>query len=324
VELVNCDFCGAGDNSLVTEQSDKLHNTTTKLFKIVKCNRCGLQYTNPRPSADEIGEYYSKNYVFHSNSSLIHRLAIKLATKIANSPISVLVNLVPIINKKFIPYIKPNISDPVHDYYDSGGKGTFLDIGCGAGVNAHFWGESGSLLEHKKNIDVAGIEVSARARKTLTDTGIESWGSLDEVPDERRFSVIRMNWSLEHVHSPSEYFEFFTKHLAQDGRLIISVPNYNGLIYKIASNCVELPIHLYHFTPHDMYNYAERFKLNIKSLVTFSYPQMFITAAEFGLFPESFSKKFSFNEARFFQKTLERFDSEGFGNDMVVVLEFEK
>lgn len=325
METVNCDFCGKSESTPVTQQTDKLHNTTSEQFTIVKCNNCGLQYTNPRPTTDEIGKYYSSDYAFHSASNFLHRVAVKLVDKIVNSVLGLFILFLPGINKRLVPYIKPKISDPVREYYkNSISNGTFLDIGCGAGANAHFWGESGSLRSYKKITEVAGIEVSPVARQSLKKAGIESWASLDEVPDNRCFSVIRMNWSLEHVHSPSMYFDFISKHLSKNGLIIIAVPNYDGLIYKIAPDCVELPIHLYHFNAKNIYDYADKFGMNVNKLITFSYPQMFTVAAKFGLLPSTFSKQFSFHNAMAFQKILSRFDDACLGNDLIAILELKE
>ena len=101
---------------------------------------------------------------------------------------------------------------------------------------------------------------------------------------------------------------------------VIAVPNYDGLIYRLAPDCVELPIHLYHFRPRDLENYARRFGLRIVELRTFSYPQMFIAAAEAGLLSEAFATQHGARDARAFQSILARFDRAGWGNDMLAVL----
>ena len=321
MEIVNCDFCGSDDTTLIAKQSDKLHNTTEEFFNIVKCGNCGLNYTNPRPDIYEIGNYYSDSYAFHSVPSKFHQLFSTFVTKVVNSPFSIFVGILPILASRLIPFIKPDIPDPVLEYYEGGGEGDFLDIGCGSGNTAHFWGRKGAILEYQKKVKVSGIEVSGIAREKLNDTGIEHWDSLNTVPDDRRFGMIRMNWSLEHVHSPSQYFSFMHKHLLQNGRVMISVPNYDGLIYKMAPDCVELPIHLYHFRTADIQNYALSNGFKVKSIRTFSYPQMFISASESGLLPDNFKNNIKFKHAKAFQCMTKVFDNAGYGNDMIVVLQ---
>ena len=128
-----------------------------------------------------------------------------------------------------------------------------------------------------------------------------------------------MNWSMEHVHEPSKYFEFFDNHLSSEGRAIIAVPNYKGLIYHLAPNCVELPIHLYHFSEDNLRSYSTKHNLELTSSVTFSNPGMFLFANEIGLLPSrSFSRGIIF--AKKLQNILNIFDKFGMGNDIVVTI----
>jgi SAM-dependent methyltransferase len=320
VETVACDFCGSAEATPVARQTDLLHRTTEEFFTIVRCVDCGLQYTNPRPSPDEMGRYYADSYSFHAAPSRLRRIAAAAAARLANGPLAPIADIVPAIGRRLAAYVKPSIPDPVRAYYRAGGHGTMLDIGCGAGASAHFWGERGALLAYRRLAEVAGVEIAQRAREQLAASGIEAWGALDAVPEQRRFGMIRMNWSLEHVHSPSRYFEFLRAHLESSGRAVIAVPNYDGLIYRLAPDCVELPIHLYHFRPRDIENYARRCGLRILQFQTFSYPQMFMAGAQAGMFSDVFAAQFGLRKAREFQSALACFDQSGRGNDMIFVL----
>lgn len=174
LEGVNCDYRGSGEATFVAKQSDKLHRTTDELFKIVKCCDCRLTYTNPRPSVSEISRYYSQEYSFHTAPSSFKKLFSLLVVKIINDPFSFLVNALPVISSKLIPYVKPNISDPVIDYYKSSGAGDFFDIICGTGNSVDFWNTNSFLLEYRKLFNVAGVEVSVRVRKLFSEEGIEN------------------------------------------------------------------------------------------------------------------------------------------------------
>lgn len=320
MESVSCDLCGSVEALPVAHQTDKLHCTTDELFTIVRCKGCGLHYTNPRPSTAEIGRYYADDYAFHYAPSGLHRFAVAIATKIANSPLAIFADVIPSLGRRLVTYVKPDIPDPVLTYYALGGKGACLDIGCGAGASAHFWGQAGALMAYRHLAEVAGIEIASHARESIAAAGIEAWQDLDEVPIERRFGVIRMNWSLEHVHSPSRNFAFIRDRLIDSGRAVIAVPNYDGLIYRLAPDCVELPIHLYHFTPFDIERYAARNRLRVVSLRTFSYPQMFVTAAQSQMLPEVFACQPGLRVAQAFQSVMETFDKANWGNDMIAIL----
>ena len=61
METINCDLCGSYSSTTIASQTDLIHNSTAEIFNVVRCNDCGLNYTNPRPSPDEIGKYYLKS-----------------------------------------------------------------------------------------------------------------------------------------------------------------------------------------------------------------------------------------------------------------------
>lgn len=317
MQQVICDFCGSRNYKVITKQTDIYHHTTNEYFTVVECKSCGLTFTNPRPNESEIGKYYSAQYDFHSSKSNMKLLLLGIIEKITNSKLlNKLFYYIPFLNKKLVTYVKPNIKDPVLKYLDN--TKALLDIGCGSGLSAHFWGEKGSLQNYKNYTDVYGVEISDLARKELEYKGITAFKSIDNVPEHLKFDIIRMNWSLEHVHSPRKFFEFIKAHLNKDGVAIILVPNMEGLMYKIAVDSIELPIHLYHFKYADMLNYADKNTLKVENFQTFSYPQMyrFLCKQHSGL--DDIFGDISLSEAVSFQKTLSRFDKLGLGNDMLI------
>lgn len=320
-ESVVCNYCGCDKSIQIAQQTDLIHKTTTVVFNIVQCVNCGLHYTNPRPTSKDIGLYYAENYSYHKVPSGLKTIGYRIAVYLANNRILArFVGAFSGIGRRLVPFVKPDIYDPVREFYATGGKGAMLDIGCGAGFSANFWGTKGGLIAYRRIAKVAGVEINARARESLCTKGIDVYADLESVPPSRLFGMIRMNWSLEHVHSPSHYFKFIKDHLEEGGQAVIAVPNYQGLLYQLAPSCVELPIHLYHFRPVDIENYAGRCGLRILDLFTFSYPGMFITGAQLGMFSKAFIAPFELREARNFQAVLTRFDRAGWGNDMVAVL----
>ena len=229
------------------------------------------------------------------------------------------------INQILIKFIKPNIKDPVLEYIQENkvkkNKIKFLDIGCGSGLRTNFWGSKSSLSILSKIVNVYGVEPSKEARKILADYKINSFSDLSKINSKDCFDIIRLNWSLEHVHYPGKYFEFIEKHLSSNGVGVICVPNINGLIYRINSNALELPVHLFHFDFNSLTNYTHKFNLSIEKYVTFSYPEMYLFAEKVGLI----NKKYNFNKMNLsnaynFFKFHKIIDELGFGNDILLVL----
>lgn len=324
METINCDFCGSKNYNIVTQQTDLIHKTTQDYFSIVECNNCGLNYTNPRPSIDEMQDYYSKSYAFHHSSGLKSftkkSFLGKFITFLANSPLSYLFIFIKPISNILGTQVKPKIQDPVLKYIKQKKIKNFLDIGCGSGLNPHFWGRESSLISCKKFAKTFGCEPNNESRKFLNNNGIICWSKIEDIEDDKKFDLIRMNWSLEHVHTPSKYFDFISSHLSANGRAIIAVPNYNGLIYHLAADCVELPIHLFHFSEESLINYSDKYNLEIVSSYTFSYPSMYSFSYEVGLLPKKYFFQKGVFFAKKFQNILNIFDRAGMGNDIVVIL----
>ncbi len=98
------------------------------------------------------------------------------------------------------------------------------------------------------------------------------------------------------------------------------MPNYSGLIYRLVPDCVELPVHLYHFRPADIVAYGVQHSLSVVEVKTFSYPEMFRAAAEVGLLPPVFPSLIGISEAIAIRDFLKPLDELGWGNDMLVIL----
>jgi SAM-dependent methyltransferase len=326
METVNCDFCRSDKYSKVVEQTDIIHRVTEQVFSVVKCDDCGLHFTNPRPNRNYIGNFYSTNYSFHGGSSLKMFIKEKLGPFIkwfANSPLAIISILIPPVSKILVSQVKPHVEDPVLPILKRGDVSNFLDIGCGSGRLAHFWGRSTAIVNCGKYTECYAVEPDKHSRNDLDMSGIKSWSEIRSVEQGLMFDLIRMNWSLEHVHSPTEYFSFIQERLTEKGIAVICVPNNEGLLYKSAPSCLELPIHLYHFSLDDIRSYADKFHLEISDFRTFSYPAMYKFAAKQNLLP-SFSFVNNILQAQNTQKVLNCFDEVGLGNDMIITLRKRK
>jgi len=328
MEQVNCDYCNSSSYRNVASQTDLIHKSTQEIFNVVECNSCGLNFTNPRPNTDEIGKYYSESYTFHHNSGLkafVKKSFIgKVIKFIANSPIAYLFIFIPPISNFLGSQVRPSIKDPIIEIIKNESSKNFLDIGCGSGLNAHFWGKQSSLIKLNNIIKVYGCEIDKDSRDYLNNLNIKCWSKIDEIESKKKFDLIRMNWSLEHAHYPSQYFEFFTKHLTSDGNAIIAVPNNNGILYKLEPNSLELPIHLHHFSIKTIQNYCMKNNLEIVNYFTFSYSSMFYYARDIGLLSKKFNYPKGIIHAKRFQVLLNAFDKFGLGNDLVVTLKKKK
>ena len=212
-ETVNCDLCNSNDYNFISSQTDIIHKSTQQFFNVVRCNKCGLKFTNPRPTYDSIGNYYISEYNYYQKISILKIIFRKIVSRLVRIKIF---NLFSIffpkkLNQSLISYIIPKIKDPVIDFienYSKSKKINFIDIGCGSGSNVHFWGPSSSIKNLSKKINVYGIEPSSKSREIIKANEIKVFSSIYEVKRNKKFEIIRLNWSLEHVHKPRLYFQF--------------------------------------------------------------------------------------------------------------------
>jgi SAM-dependent methyltransferase len=318
MEKINCDLCGSSNFKIITKQKDIVHKTDEKFYDLVSCNNCNLNFVNPRPTIEEISKYYGQNYSFYKNENFLRLLFNNVINVLIKfKPFIYLVNFIPSkkIKELLIYRIKPNIKYPVKINHND----FILDIGCGSGDTIHWWKSKlsvNSLSKKYKNIFAIEPDLNANSKIKIKienkSTYLKNFNC--------KFDHIRMNWSLEHCHKPSNYFKYISENLSNDGKFILTVPNYNGIIYKIDKSNLELPIHLFYFTPEIIKLYCDKFKLKITSMNTFSYPGMFLFSSKINMSFNSFSR-LSLIDFFEFQKSLNIFDNFNLGNDMIFVIE---
>jgi SAM-dependent methyltransferase len=126
-------------------------------------------------------------------------------------------------------------------------KGELLDVGAGKG---HFMAAARELGWH-----VDGIEFSAASAATAAELyGVEvRVADFMSMPDDGRlYDAVVMIHVLEHLPDPRFAIARARSLLAPGGRLLISVPNAASLQARLFGSRwlhLDLPRHLYHFTP---------------------------------------------------------------------------
>ncbi|WP_405610415.1 class I SAM-dependent methyltransferase [Polaribacter sp. Asnod1-A03] len=117
-----------------------------------------------------------------------------------------------------------------------------LDVGAG----------TGDFLKVCKNNswNVNGTEPSLEARNIASIKGVLLKENLSAYKNVK-FDVITLWHVLEHVENLEEYISTLNNLLAEDGRLIIAVPNYksyDAIYYKEFWAAFDVPRHLWHFS----------------------------------------------------------------------------
>jgi SAM-dependent methyltransferase len=216
----------------------------------VRCSRCGLHFTNPRPDGAHIGAYYQGDYApYQKQKGELER----------DSAISTKVRTWVLADAYGSPDHKPTggqltvarlarvFQSPEHfgfgiPYH---GQGRLLDFGCG----------NGTFLRRMKAIGwtCTGLDFSADAVAAVRAGGIAALQGTLPHPELSggSFDVIAMRHALEHVPAPRPVLMSAMDLLVPGGRLVITVPHFDSWereVFGDAAMTLDLPRHLLHFT----------------------------------------------------------------------------
>ena len=248
IDISLCPVCG--NNTLTQDFSCIDYTVSRGSFQLVTCVNCSFRITSPRPTDNELQEYYqSDNYISHS------RKAVSLVDKIY------------LIARKFTLRKKLNLISRLKK-----DQGTLLDYGCG----------TGEFLKTSKAAGwkIFGIEPSKTAREKasqLTDQKILS--SIKEV-DERGLDIITLWHVLEHIPDLNETLKNIAELLYDNGTIIIAVPNYtcfDAAHYENFWAGYDVPRHLWHFSPESMKKLLARNSLTITKIIPMKLDSFYVS-----------------------------------------------
>lgn len=186
-------------------------------FRILGCKVCESQWLYPRPSVDELIEFYPDDYHAYNDD---HGFVA-----------SVLVGVRGWLRAQQYAGYLPNAGGFVFD--------------LGAGDCRHFREISASGKHH-----CAGVEINAEMAEQARSAGfdVES-GTLEEIDITRhldKYHIVSMNHVLEHVLDPTEVLQKSFSMLISGGRLIGQLPTVSSWEVRAFSDCWAG----YHFPRH--------------------------------------------------------------------------
>lgn len=225
LETVKCPLGCPPDDEFVLSGRDRLHGIPGE-FPVVRCRRCGLLRTSPRPTPAEIHRYYPDAYGPYAT------------TIVGREPN----DAVPprrwsrILGRLLEP--KTNVLPPIP-------PGRLLEIGCGSGAFLHRMARAGW--------EVAGLELSGTAGEEARRLGFPIFiGSLADAPDPVKPFNLIVGWMvLEHLHAPVDMLRKLHRWSSPGGWLALSIPDAGALEFKLfrdAWYALDVPRHLFHFT----------------------------------------------------------------------------
>ena len=190
-ERINCPVC---DHALTTDVANL--DRRFKRLPTKCCDACGLLFTNPMPTEDELGAYYTKYY----------RLDYQMATTSPKQKHIVKRNREAAIRVAHVMDLLPS-------------NARTLDFGCGSGEFVC------QMLE--KGFDAHGFEPGeAYGRYAQSKLGeriqIEKWQDLSF---DRPFDMVTCFHVVEHLRDPISAMSKMVEWLAPEGLVYIGVPD---------------------------------------------------------------------------------------------------
>ncbi|MGF7182409.1 class I SAM-dependent methyltransferase [Tunturiibacter psychrotolerans] len=217
-----CPICGVADADLWAQGPDRLHGRTEE-YTLLRCSACSLVWLSSPPRPEEMHLHYTEAY---------HKL---ISGAGDNS----------------VKRWKGRKADLVQQKR----SGALLDLGC----------SSGSFLESMRSESwkLYGIEMSpecAKAAEARCGAQVFVGNILDAPFPPESFDVITCFDVLEHLFEPRQVMEKVATWLKPGGIFFVQVPNIDSAEARAFGTYwhgLELPRHLFHYSPESLRFLAE-------------------------------------------------------------------
>ena len=231
---MGCPNCGQTGFRELFRATDRLYQTTSKMFQVVECSACRLIRLEPRPSVTELSQYYPQEYWYAPEPNVSSQLEEAY--------------------RRFV--LRDHLSFILRAVRDSGQNGPVLDVGCGGGLLLRMLQDRG--------LTVLGLDNSAAAAEAAWRyNGVRVLQADLSQPPIRAgtCTAITMFHVVEHLYDPALYLEHARALLTRNGRLVVQVPNAASLQFRLFGsrwNGADVPRHLVDYRQRDLERLLEQ------------------------------------------------------------------
>ena len=229
---VTCALCGSDNYRILFKAKDNRFGSPGE-FTIVECRECGLRFTIPRPTQEELVHYYPEHYGPYQGRNADKLRHDSWWQSIKRSPIGPPLRKILYGRSSWMPNLP------------QGAK--VLDFGCATGTFLY------SLKD--RGWDLYGVDMSEKAvnyAKAVLGLNVVR-GTLEEASfPSNHFDAVFAWHVLEHLIDPLGTLKEIHRILKPNGYFIFEVPNaasWEWRVFKKYWYDLDPPRHLFHYTP---------------------------------------------------------------------------
>lgn len=230
-EHVACPSCRADDAEEYRVSRDRLFRQPG-VYRVVRCRRCGMIYTNPRPTFASLAKHYPNEYFCYLPPESLSGLRRFIATGISRS-------------------VTERRMRALEQLMGTVRAGTRVcDVGCSHGELLY-------ALKTLRQCEVIGVDISEPMVARCSERGVPAIaGTLAQAKLQRAsFDLVTMTEYLEHEGDPRSVLEECRRVTRDGGYLALEIPLISSLPAKLFGNYwsqLDLPRHLMFFTPETL------------------------------------------------------------------------
>jgi SAM-dependent methyltransferase len=243
-KLRECPLCGTTEYAPLFRARDYIYGNSGE-YEMVQCTNCTLGFLDPMFTEAELSNFYPKDYYAFSD-----RFGQPEGLAAFKANLWKLVGL-----RQGHPTKDPKFERP----------GRLLDIGCGSGWFLFKMRDRGWEVQGVEP-NVAAAEFGAKEKGLCIFPG----SLLDARLPAQSFDYIRLNHSFEHMEHPNQILGEIYRLLADGGKVMIGVPNREGLNARMFGPYwyhLALPLHPFSYSTKTLSRMLTKHNFTVQNVI---------------------------------------------------------